>query len=124
MRIGLSIRATLPDPLKETLDTLMPIVDDGKWVNNDQAETMPGLDEICAALRTIAGIQDVNTGRQAVEKNVVSQDLQLWITSEPVDDGYNLLARSGRIVQELRVVTTLSRDEMKKAVMKATGSAR
>lgn len=53
---------------------------------------------------------------QVEEKSVVSQDLELWISREEVEGGYALVARAGRLVQEIRVSTELSRDEMKKLV--------
>lgn len=37
-------------------------------------------------------------GRQAVEKRVVSQDLELWLSNAPAEKGYTLLARAGRQV--------------------------
>jgi hypothetical protein len=43
-------------------------------------------------------VQSVALGRQAVEKRVVSQDLELWLSNAPAEDGYTLLARAGRQV--------------------------
>jgi len=39
-----------------------------------------------------------------------------------VDDGFNLLARAGRQVQEIHVVTKLSRDAIKQAIKSATSA--
>lgn len=46
------------------------------------------------------------------------QDLELWITKEVVTDGFNLLARAGRVVQEVHVSTDMSREEMKATIQK------
>ena len=59
---------------------------------------------------------------KAVEQRVVSQDLELWLTNVVVEDGYNLLARAGRQVQEIHVVTKLSRDSIKMAIKRATSA--
>ena len=52
------------------------------------------------------------------EKRAVSQDLELWISREGVTDGFNLVARSERTVQELHVATQLSAQDMKQVVQK------
>ena len=59
---------------------------------------------------------------QAIEQRVVSQDLELWLTNANVEDGYNLLARAGRQVQEIHVVTELTRDAIKVAIKRATSA--
>lgn len=53
---------------------------------------------------------------QVLEKRAVSQDLELWISREGVADGFNLVARAERTVQELHVTTQLSAQEMKRVV--------
>ena len=83
---------------------------------------LPGLDELCEALRGVEGVQGVTLGRQAVEKKVVSQDLEVWMTKQEVADGVHLVARSGRLVQEVLVRTTLSRDAVKAVVQRATNA--
>lgn len=47
-----------------------------------------------------------------------AQDLELWISKEVVEDGYNLVARAGRTVQEVHVTTELPLDQMKAAVQR------
>ena len=44
------------------------------------------------------------------------QDLELWIAKERLEDGYNLITRAGRTVQELKVTTDVPLDVMKSAV--------
>ena len=46
------------------------------------------------------------------------QDLELWVSKEVIEDGYNLVARAGRTVQEVHVTTQLSLDEIKAAVQR------
>ena len=44
------------------------------------------------------------------------QDLELWISKEQLEDGYNLVTRAGRTIQELKVTTKLSLEDMKAAI--------
>lgn len=46
------------------------------------------------------------------------QDLELWISKEVLEDGYVLVTRAGRTVQELKVTTDVSVDVMKSAVQR------
>lgn len=46
------------------------------------------------------------------------QDLELWMTRRPVPGGFNLVARAGRDVQEIRVTTGLSVDAMRAAIQR------
>ena len=55
---------------------------------------------------------------QVEEKRAVSQDLQLWISKEAVQGGYNLVVRTGRLVQEIHVTTQMPGDRMKQAVQR------
>lgn len=48
--------------------------------------------------------------------SVYLQDLELWIAKERLEDGYNLITRAGRTVQELKVTTDVPLDVMKSAV--------
>lgn len=52
------------------------------------------------------------------EKRAVSQDLELWISKEAVQDGHALVVRTGRLVQEINVTTRMSGDAMKTAVQR------
>lgn len=51
-----------------------------------------------------------------------AQDLELWITKEEVEYGFNLAVRAGRVVQEVRVATGMSADEMRAAVQRVLRS--
>eukprot|EP00250_Pteridium_aquilinum_P031612 c4392_g1_i1 orf=299-1477(-) len=126
MRLALSIKQLQGDPLLETLDTLMPqeSVADTETLNEDESSTepLPGLEEICQELLQEDGIDEVSPGRVALEKRVVSQDLELWLSSAPVEKGsFTLLARAGRQVQEVNVRTALDREGIKAAVQRVTG---
>lgn len=48
----------------------------------------------------------------------MSQDLELWISKEVLEDGYTLVTRAGRTVQELKATTSLPLDEMKAAIQR------
>ncbi|KAF0912504.1 hypothetical protein E2562_014091 [Oryza meyeriana var. granulata] len=108
-RIALSIRQLEEDPLLETLDKVIPLEADqsssaGIISSPSEADLLPGLDGICNELLQEDGITDVQFGRQALEKRVVSQDLELWLSSVPAKDNqFKLLARAGRqLSDELR----------------------
>jgi predicted RNA-binding protein with RPS1 domain len=121
-RVTFSLKQLQADPLLETLDTIMPVAMPEPSVDEDELTDtpLPGLTDICSNLLTEEGIDAVIPGRQAVEQRVVSQDLELWLTTVVVEDGYNLLARAGRQVQEIHVVTGLDRDAIKRAIKRAT----
>lgn len=48
----------------------------------------------------------------------ILQDLELWLSKEALEGGYNLVARAGRTVQEVLVSTQLPLDEMKEAMQR------
>lgn len=113
-RIKLSLKQMEDDPLKETLDDLVPV--GAAQMLSVPASVPEEFEDICQALASVPGVSGVTIGRQAEEKRVVSQDLELWITRESVEDGFNLLARAGRTVQEIHVSTEMSRPEMKETI--------
>jgi predicted RNA-binding protein with RPS1 domain len=125
-RINFSFKQTQADPLMETLETIMPVTMPEPSIDEDDLSEipLPGLPDICSSLLKEEGIEAVIPGRQAMEQRVVSQDLELWLTNVFVEDGYNLLARAGRQVQEIHVVTKLDRDSIKKAIKRATSMAK
>lgn len=47
------------------------------------------------------------------------QDLEIYISKRPVQDGYMLVARAGRVVQEVNVVTKLDVAATKKRMQNA-----
>lgn len=116
-RIGFSLKLMEDDPLTETLDQLLP-------ANlRDSVVQVPvnipqGVKDICAELQKEEGIQSVFLGRQVEERRVVSQDLELWISKEVMEDGFTLVTRAGRTVQELKVTTAVPLEEMKSAIQR------
>ncbi|KAL5218361.1 hypothetical protein ABZP36_019045 [Zizania latifolia] len=126
-RIALSIRQLEDDPLLETLDKIIPLEADQSpnariTSSPAEADLLPGLDGICNELLQEDGITDVKFGRQALEKRVVSQDLELWLSSVPAKDNqFKLLARAGRQVQEVYLTTSLDQEGIKKAVQRVLG---
>jgi galactitol-specific phosphotransferase system IIB component len=75
-----------------------------------------GLSFICDALLEEEGISKVELGRKAINERVVSQDMEIYVTTKEVDDGFNMVARAGTCLQEIHVTTPLSRTEMKEAI--------
>ncbi|CAM0146643.1 unnamed protein product [Urochloa decumbens] len=124
-RIALSIRQLEEDPLLETLDKVIPLEADqspDRIMSPSEVELLPGLDGICNELLQEDGITDVQFGRQALEKRVVSQDLELWLSNVPAKDNkFTLLARAGRQVQEVYLTTSLDQEGIKKAVQRVLG---
>ncbi|PIA35847.1 hypothetical protein AQUCO_03400028v1 [Aquilegia coerulea] len=123
-RVTLSIKQLEDDPLLETLDKVIPEkgqinTNSSDTLNNSSIEPLPGLDSICKELLQEKGITDVRISRQGFEKRVVSQDLQLWLSNEPaVGNQFTLLARAGRQVQEIQLITTLNQEGVKKALQR------
>ncbi|CAN6280595.1 unnamed protein product [Urochloa humidicola] len=122
-RISLSIKQLEEDPLLETLDKVIPLEADqspDRIMSPSEVELLPGLDGICNELLQEDGITDVQFGRQALEKRVVSQDLELWLSNVPAKDNkFTLLARAGR--QEVYLTTSLDQEGIKKAVQRVLG---
>ncbi|XP_010927603.1 small ribosomal subunit protein bS1c isoform X5 [Elaeis guineensis] len=79
-------------------------------------------DQVRVKVIHIDSITGVRLGRQGLEKRVVSQDLELWLSNIPAKDKqFTLLARAGRQVQEVYLTTTLDQDGIKKAVQRVLG---
>ncbi|KAI0530698.1 hypothetical protein KFK09_000245 [Dendrobium nobile] len=121
-RLTLSIKQLEDDPLLETLDKVIPQEGQSEsdslvMPDNINIEPLPGLESICKELLQEDGITGVRFGRQGLEKRVVSQDLELWLSSVPAKDKqFTLLARAGRQVQEVYLTSTLDQEGIKKAV--------
>lgn len=126
-RLSFSIKRLQADPLFETLDTLMPQEGTLNTVTSTAddvvpSETLRDLEQICEELLREKGIINVKIGRRVLEKRVVSQDLELWLSNMPVEGGkFTLLARAGRLVQEVHLGTSLEREGIKQAVQRVMG---
>lgn len=116
-RIYFSLKMMEDDPLTQTLDKLFSVELRDK-VLEVPVNIPQGVKDICAELEKEDGIESVVLGRQAEERRVVSQDLELWISKEVLEDGYVLITRAGRTVQELKVTTNQPVDVIKSAVQK------
>lgn len=122
-KVVVSLKRMEDDPLKETLDNVLPL----NGASYEQLEEVPasvpqGVDEILEALAGQPGVEGVTLGRSVEEKRTVSQDLELWITKEQLDDGFNLAVRAGRRVQEVHVVTKMSPSDMRATVQRVLRS--
>ncbi|GJU22458.1 30S ribosomal protein S1-like protein [Tanacetum coccineum] len=120
-RITLSIKQLEEDPLLETLEKVIP--QDGSADSDGNSdyviEPLQGLETIVQELQQEDGIIDVKITRQGFEKRVVSQDLQLWLSNAPPNGNqFTLLARAGRQVQEIQLVTSLNQDGIKTALQR------
>lgn len=113
--VSLSLRALQKDPLTETIESL-------EW--RPTTEVPAEIIKIVTVLMSTAGISDVRPGRQAEEKSTVAQDLELYLTREENPGTFTLMARSSRLLQELIITTSLSRDDMKKALTRVLSRVR
>lgn len=52
------------------------------------------------------------------------QDVELYLTKQQREGGFTLVARVGRMLQELLVDTALSKDDMKKALTRVLSRVR
>lgn len=117
-KVVVSLKRMQEDPLKETLDKVLPLDNKLEWgeVGDVPVAIPAGVDDILEELAKLPKVQEVTLGRRAEEKRTVSQDLELWISREAVADGFNLVARTGKVLLEIHVVTDMSADEMRAAV--------
>lgn len=122
-KVVVSLKRLEDDPLQETLDKVLPLNEDADMQLDAVPAAVPaGIEEILEALAGQPGVESVTLGRTVQEKRTVSQDLELWITKEEVEYGFNLAVRAGRVVQEVRVATGMSADEMRAAVQRVLRS--
>lgn len=119
-RVVVSLKRLQEDPLKETLDKVLPLEGGNEYadVGSVPASVPAAVEDILEELSREEGVSGVTLGRRVEERRTVSQDLELWISREVVQDGYNLVARAGRIVQEIHVTTALESGDMKAAVQR------
>ncbi|XP_071696671.1 uncharacterized protein [Rutidosis leptorrhynchoides] len=122
-RITLSIKQLEEDPLLETLEKVIPQDGSSNSSADDTGdyviEPLSGLETIIEELLQEDGIIDVKITRQGFEKRVVSQDLQLWLSNAPPNGNqFTLLARAGRQVQEIQLVTSLNQVGIKTALQR------
>lgn len=119
-KVVVSLKRMQDDPLKETLDKVLPLEGGAGYADIGVVPTTvpAGVEDILNELSKEEGITEVTLGRRVEEKRTVSQDLELWMSREVVTDGFNLVARAGRIVQEIHVSTSMDTEAMKSAVQR------
>lgn len=119
-RISLSLKQMQADPLKETLTGLLPLVDGGPNLEGTVPVSIPqSIEEVVGELAKEDGIDSIALGRQVSEQRTVAQDLEIYVSTKEVPGGFILVARAGRVVQEISIVTTLPPQELKAAMQRA-----
>lgn len=119
-RISLSLKRMQADPLQETLTGLLPLVDGGPDLEGTVPVSIPqSIEEVVGELAKEDGIDSITLGRQVSEQRTVAQDLEIYVSTKEVPGGYILVARAGRIVQEISIVTTLPPQQLKAAMQRA-----
>ncbi|GAB4814294.1 hypothetical protein N2152v2_001340 [Parachlorella kessleri] len=118
-KVYVSLKRLQEDPLRQTLDKVMPL--DSAEAKSAPTSVPSGVEDILDELSKEEGVAQVTLGRQAVSAGTVSQDLELWLTKEEVPGGFNLVARAGRVVQEIHVSTQLDKEAMKQTVQRVLG---
>lgn len=126
-RLGLSVKQTQPDPIKMTLDKVQ-----WKFVT---AEAVPeDIQALIARLKKQPEVEDVTLGRQAVEAKIASQELVVYLTKDgslsalssrdgqTEENGFDMVARVGNVLQELHVSAKVSRDEAKGLIARVARS--
>lgn len=119
-KVVVSTKRLEEDPLKETLDKVLPLENGAGFANVGavSASVPTGVEDVLEELAKENGVVEVNLGRRVEEQRTVSQDLELWISKEALANGFSLVARAGRVVQEINVVTEMSASEMRSAVQR------
>jgi len=119
-KVIISTKRLEEDPLKETLDKVLPLDNGAGFANVGavSASVPTGVEDVLEELAKEDGVVEVNLGRRVEEQRTVSQDLELWISKEALANGFSLVARAGRVVQEINVVTEMSAGEMRSAVQR------
>lgn len=119
-RVQLSLKRMQSDPLKETLDGVLPLVEEGAEALGTVPTSVPqSIEEVASELEKEEGISGITMGRQVEERRTVAQDLEIYIGKKKVEDGYALVARAGRVVQEVVVKTELDPAGLRAAMQRA-----
>ncbi len=120
-KVVVSLKRMEGDPLRETLDSVLPLEADFAVDEKVPIAIPQGVEDILNELSLESGVVEVTLGRRVEERRTVSQDLELWMSKEQMTDGYNLIARAGRVVQEIHVRTTMDASAMKQTVQRVLG---
>ncbi|XP_062026701.1 uncharacterized protein LOC133742981 [Rosa rugosa] len=119
-RIFLSLKEIMPDPLMETLES---VVGDNKTLDGRlkaaQADTeWDDVESLIKELEQTEGIQSVSKGRFFLSPGL-APTFQVYMASM-FENQYKLLARSENKVQEVIVQTSLDKEEMKSVILRCT----
>ncbi|XP_031502406.1 uncharacterized protein LOC116265722 isoform X1 [Nymphaea colorata] len=120
-RISLSLKQVVPDPLLESLKSVM----DASGSSSENLEVTQSdvqwsaVDKLIDELKKINGIENVTKGRFFLSPSL-APTFQVYMASM-VDNQYKLLARSENRVQEVLVQASLDKGEMKSAILTCTG---
>lgn len=102
-RLSLSLKRLQADPLKETVGTV-------DW--KPATAPLPEVAAVMERLQQQEGISGVTLEKQAVTSKAVSQELELWLTKEELEGGYNVVVREGAVQQQIKVATALPRQQV------------
>lgn len=119
-RIFLSLKEIMPDPLMETLESVVGDHEtlDGR-LKAAQADTeWDDVKSLIKELEQTEGIQSVSKGRFFLSPGL-APTFQVYMASM-FEDQYKLLARSENKVQEVIVQTSLDKEEMKSLILRCT----
>lgn len=120
-----SLRDLERDPLSECVETLFPpetTMDVDEAGEEAEGASLPALASIKTQLERSEGIARASLGRRAVEKGSVSPGFELWLADSRQPESYRVVAREGRLAQELIVSSDLPRDRFKQLLQEALSS--
>ncbi|KAK7358640.1 hypothetical protein VNO77_00578 [Canavalia gladiata] len=116
-RIFLSFKEVMPDPLMNSLETIVgdhaPL--DGRLEAVQTDVEWSEVESLIIELQKIEGVQSVSKGR-FFRSPGLAPTFQVYMASI-FENQYKLLARSGNKIQEVIVQTSLDRERMKSAIM-------
>ncbi|XP_024519354.1 bromodomain-containing protein 4-like isoform X2 [Selaginella moellendorffii] len=122
-RIYLSLKRMSPDPLLETVESMLARQEDvnSNSATDPQILSIPELEALLKRLESRQEIQEIAKGRRVHSASVVPT-FQVYLSSAQHDEAYKLLARSGNEVQEVLLRTSLERSTLKSIISEYTTS--
>lgn len=119
-RITLSLKEVTPDPLMESLESVIGGQTSlGENVESAQADIeWADVDSLIEELQRVGGVNNVTKGRFFVSPGL-APTFQVYMASM-FDNQYKLLARYENKVQEILVQASLAKEQLKDAIMACT----
>ncbi|WJX47963.1 hypothetical protein P8452_34594 [Trifolium repens] len=116
-RIFLSLKEVTPDPLMESLESVVGDREtfDGRLEAAENDAEWSEVESLIKELQKIEGVQSVSKGR-FFRSPGLAPTFQVYMASI-FENQYKLLARSGNKVQEVMVQTSLDKETMKTTIM-------